>query len=865
MAEISDDALNDLIEQLKKLTERGIPIGPELKKVLDDHTKGLKDDTKSLDGVRKQLDRYNKEIDRGRLNAKNLTEAISDLQDSMEDLTDDIEKQRVQDKIAALARKATNATINDQLTQGAVNTAKAMGKAALEGGSALARNLTSGASGFKVAGDLMTTGIDLASDGIKGFSNSVSAIGTSMAVASPVPHLKVLGGALAAFGAVVSTVGSAMAELTKAGIGILVVEADKLQKTFQQATSAGAVFAGGMSEFGNAAGKANLTFDQLSQVIAQNSSVFAESGLTVSGAVRRIGDVGKAIRTANLDKNMLNLGYSFEEQAEMSAKVLADMRKIGMQGSDKQVATFTAEYAKNLRIIADITGEDAKKKMEQAQAQAQQYAFRAKIEERAKEVGDPMLWSKVKLGLAKLSEEEQKAAVQSYVLNGAITSTAGNLLGLAGPAADFGKWIDSGATDMREGVRGFYQARDKFIEGTDPMWQAISMGAIAGVSDLSGLAKTVDEYTNAAFTAGTKQLNQAEEDVSKGGKTKDKLTQQFTDIAITAQDMRMQIQDLVLSQGLPRLGEAVKKTVSVINDAIKSIGGGRPGETQRQIPGADAQQQQAINKMALERKIFDSAQAKEWRGKSVEGMGSWEKMKWQAQSGIYGDHGYKQFLQEATEEHLTALTKDFSAAEKAAFTSMVREIAPEKAKALGAKFTIGDDYAGLNVKSPESVAGGASSSELLSLARKVQEMYPSGVFTAFNDTHHQMNAPGSKHTTGNAIDFRLPMDITGDPATGKRIVQAFRDLGFNNVIDEYNNPSPGSTGKHIHAALKDGGITRGPSLAGEAGPEAVIPLPNGRSIPVEMDTSALVEVLRDILDVNKDNRDYLEKLFHASV
>ena len=30
-----------------------------------------------------------------------------------------------------------------------------------------------------------------------------------------------------------------------------------------------------------------------------------------------------------------------------------------------------------------------------------------------------------------------------------------------------------------------------------------------------------------------------------------------------------------------------------------------------------------------------------------------------------------------------------------------------------------------------------------------------------------------------------------------------------------------------------GGITQGPSLAGEAGPEAIVPLPNGRSIPVE--------------------------------
>ena len=36
-------------------------------------------------------------------------------------------------------------------------------------------------------------------------------------------------------------------------------------------------------------------------------------------------------------------------------------------------------------------------------------------------------------------------------------------------------------------------------------------------------------------------------------------------------------------------------------------------------------------------------------------------------------------------------------------------------------------------------------------------------------------------------------------------------------------------------AFGNGGITRGPSLAGETGkPEAVVPLPNGRDIPVSL-------------------------------
>ena len=47
--------------------------------------------------------------------------------------------------------------------------------------------------------------------------------------------------------------------------------------------------------------------------------------------------------------------------------------------------------------------------------------------------------------------------------------------------------------------------------------------------------------------------------------------------------------------------------------------------------------------------------------------------------------------------------------------------------------------------------------------------------------------------------------------------------------------------------LAGGGITSGASIAGEAGPEAVIPLPDGRTIPVTIvgggDQNAMVDLL----------------------
>ena len=46
--------------------------------------------------------------------------------------------------------------------------------------------------------------------------------------------------------------------------------------------------------------------------------------------------------------------------------------------------------------------------------------------------------------------------------------------------------------------------------------------------------------------------------------------------------------------------------------------------------------------------------------------------------------------------------------------------------------------------------------------------------------------------------------------------------------------SPGVPVPQGPPQLARGGITRGVSIAGEAGPEAVVPLPDGRSIPVDI-------------------------------
>lgn len=68
----------------------------------------------------------------------------------------------------------------------------------------------------------------------------------------------------------------------------------------------------------------------------------------------------------------------------------------------------------------------------------------------------------------------------------------------------------------------------------------------------------------------------------------------------------------------------------------------------------------------------------------------------------------------------------------------------------------------------------------------------------------------------------------------------------------------------------EGGIARGPTIAGESGTEAVIPLDKG-PIPLQIDLTPLIQILqqnnsltREMLDALGDMTDVQERILNAS-
>jgi len=215
-------------------------------------------------------------------------------------------------------------------------------------------------------------------------------------------------------------------KLTEQALQGLGDELKKTQKGFKDITGAGAVMGGGMTEMRQQAARAGLDIEQLATVVRESKDDLANMGLGLGEATKRVAGVSKELRNSEFGTQLQKLGYSFEEQVGLSAQVMANQRASGdiRVKSDKEIAATTASYGRDLKILSDITGQDAKKAMEKARMQAME----ADLLAQAYEKGGPEAVEKLRNQLATLPEGLKKGYME-YVSTGgtAIADVATNI------------------------------------------------------------------------------------------------------------------------------------------------------------------------------------------------------------------------------------------------------------------------------------------------------------------------------------------------------------------------------------------------------------------------------------------------------
>jgi hypothetical protein len=221
---------------------------------------------------------------------------------------------------------------------------------------------------------MMTAGVDLVNAANQGSANSLKSFGAATAGAGG--KVGMAGRAAGIFGEVLGAASTGLSELAKAGIGFMLGQTKQLIAGFQSMSAAGAVYSGGLISMTDTALSAGMTLDQFSKAVTQNRDAFARSGLGVAEGSKRMAAAmqkgGDAARNG-----MFALGMGLEEQADAYATTMAIMagpsRKLN--ASNEQIAAQTQEYAKNMKVLSDLTGEDTKSKQEKLRQDNDTLAF----------------------------------------------------------------------------------------------------------------------------------------------------------------------------------------------------------------------------------------------------------------------------------------------------------------------------------------------------------------------------------------------------------------------------------------------------------------------------------------------------------
>lgn len=532
--------------------------------------------------INEEFTKFDKSLKGGRKTLIELGPVIDRVEEQFNEMSNSIEKSDLAVKRNNLATQYLTAQYKKAAADILKTTTNVLVGGVAKTTTAFVRSLQSNSSGVNIAGEVLTGVIDTAQSGFTAMTTAGTAVGTTL-MSSTNPGLKRLGAVTTVASIGLEFLTSSLSKLAKFGVEILVKEVEKTIKSFHDISSTGAMFADGMTGIRGAAHNAGITVEQFSNVVKNNSESLYATGLGMGEAAKRIGNISKELRTGNASQlgiQLQNLGYGFEEQTEMIARYTARLAAANaLRGkSDLELAQMTAQYAKDLRLLSAVTGEDAKKLAEDARLAALQSDILAQL--------DPDQARVFMAGFEALPKEARTAVLESVSSGGtAITDAASNLMmqqvpGFAQLVQDFTAQVFSGTvsdTEMREEI-----LKQRALIGEEIRARLRAEGDAIGSANrlsqgLGGVGQAFVELRN-SFIVSTQttaeQTQKAIEARDAASGTADSMTNLINQAEATSQALKVAFEDrLTGSEGaITRFAKVTNGILDGLENAMKKAG-----------------------------------------------------------------------------------------------------------------------------------------------------------------------------------------------------------------------------------------------------------------------------------------------------
>jgi len=356
--------------------------------------------------------------------------------------------QKLNDEIRAAVPEELKKTFEDTIAYDGIKNDLTMRYSGLLKGLSLTTQAlsTTFAHSFKLMGSLSPSvdplggALDAATESVKLLGSALKLIGnnaTSAALGAAVfgPEASLAAGGLAMLSGVL---GDAVTFLGNNVMPVFNTYVKSLSSGFKDAATAGGLFVGGLTELQSTALDAGVNTETFGKLLKEQSSNLLLFGGDVVEGGRRVAAVTRQLQRnlgPDYQSYFVKMGYSVQEIPGIIAQVGADVSRTMGGATNEQVARAVQDYAKNLRVIADLTGQDAKTLQEKAANEFKDLRYRQFLSDLQEKFG-PLYRKQFEMQAAALPEAELKLLKEKIAGQGNIYSQAGGIIASQIPAFD---------------------------------------------------------------------------------------------------------------------------------------------------------------------------------------------------------------------------------------------------------------------------------------------------------------------------------------------------------------------------------------------------------------------------------------------
>ena len=343
----------------------------------------------------------------------------------------------------------------------------------------------------------------------------------------------------------------------------MIQQTQKNIQGFQSMSAAGAIYSDGMTGMMKTAGQAGLTLEQMSKIAANNNDQFSKTGLSIGEATKKMaGAMKEGGSTAR--QAMFGLGMSMEEQADVYATVMERLSGPNqkLHASDKEVADAAMAYARDLKTLQALTGEDLKSKKDKIRQENDTLAFQQQLAAMPKEKREAL-----QKAMENMTEGQRRALRENMIYGNVISkdlavAQASNK-GIAESNQRFKQAVEDGSISAEK-------ARDIQEETAESIAESAKANrglALATSEAGAGGAKANLEYWqySAKFTKEGKKAAKEAVDASMNKPKSPEVT-----IMETNQKFALEMQQLA-ADNMEAFAKAVAQTTDDIKKSVEEL------------------------------------------------------------------------------------------------------------------------------------------------------------------------------------------------------------------------------------------------------------------------------------------------------